>query len=100
MDVNCVKHETGKHLSGTMIAEKLNISRAAVSQILKRSIKKIYLSLKNSNKEYSTIQIISGMAKLFNIKTESEYKKFFRLLPENVKGEINAAAKDNGYKRN
>lgn len=96
--MKCIKFETGKHMSGSEIAGKLNISRAAVSQRLQRSMGTIYVSLKRKY-DCSSIQVASAMAKVFNISTEKEYKKFFRLFPDDIKGEINEEARNLGYYR-
>lgn len=99
-DINCVAYETNKHMSGQEVGEILGISRAAVSQILKKSIKKIFFSLKNKNKKCNSVQIISSMAKLFNVKTNSQYKKLFKLFPKEVRKEIREEAYKNGYCKN
>lgn len=95
-----VVYETGKHMTGQDVANQLNISRSAVCQSLKRSIKRVYFGLKRANRDITAIQILCAMAKMFNVRTDKEYKKFFRLFPENIKGEINAAARKKGYCRN
>ena len=97
---DCVVYETGKHMSGSEVARKLDISRSAVSQSLKRSIKRIFYSIKRKNQKASTIQIMCSMASMFNVQSEKEYKRFFRLFPDNIKGEIHAEAYRTGYCRN
>lgn len=92
-----VKFKNGKHMSGQEIADKLNISRAAVSQTLKRSIEKVFISLKKKNKNQSNIKIMSVMANEFNIQSNIEYQKFFRLFPERIKRNIYDEAKKIGY---
>lgn len=94
-----VIYETGRHMTGQDVANQLNISRSAVCQSLKRSIRRIYYGLKRRNHDVSAIQILCAMANMFNVKTEKEYRKFFRLFPENIKGEIHAAARKKGYCR-
>jgi hypothetical protein len=37
------------------------------------------------------------MVDMFNIKTETEYKKFFKLFPNDIKDVINERAKEAGY---
>jgi len=98
--VNCIQYETDKHMTGQEIGDILNVSKATISTILKRSIKKIYLLLKKEYKDYSVTKIVAEMACMLNVKTDSEYKKFFRLLPKNIKGKINAEAKEIGYCKN
>jgi len=98
--INCVAYETGKHLTGQDVANYLNISRSAVSQSLKRSIKRIFYRLKKNNNIFSTVEIIATMAVVFNVNTESEYRNFFRLFPENIKGEVHEEAYKIGYYKN
>lgn len=86
--IDCIAYETGKHMSGQEIGEKFNISRARVSQILKKSIKRIFYSIKIKNSDLNIIQIIIMMAEFFNIKNQTDYKKFLRLFPKNIQGEI------------
>lgn len=76
-----------KEMTGADIGKILGISRAAVSQILKKSISKIYFILKNKNKNISSTEILCGMAKGFNLQ-EYQYKKFFKLFPKEAKEEI------------
>ena len=96
-NMDCVIFETGEHMSGADIARELNITRSAVSQSLRRSIKRIYSYIKNRNNGLSTIEVMSIMANMFNVKTNSQYKKFFNLFPINIKGEFYAEAKKVGY---
>lgn len=96
-DVKCIAYETNKPMSGSDIANKLNISRSAVSQSLRRSITRIYSILKNRYRISSPIEIMCIMVDMFNIKTETEYKKFFKLFPNDIKDVINERAKEAGY---
>jgi hypothetical protein len=50
-----------------------------------------------NNKDYSSIQIVATMASVFNVKTDIEYRKFFRLFPKKVRREINEEARQIGY---
>lgn len=98
-EINCIAYETGKHLTGQEIGDYLNVSRSAVSQSLKRSIKRIFYKLKKNNM-FSTVEIIANMAVIFNVNTESEYKNFFRLFPDNIKGKFYEEACKIGYYKN
>lgn len=88
-----VMYETGKHMTGQEIAEVLDISRSAVSQSLKRSLASIYRHLKIRNRNLNSFDLILIMADMFDIKTEVQYEKFFRLFDNRVKGEICRDAK-------
>lgn len=86
-----------EHMSGEDIAKELGLTRARVSQILKTGIKKSIKKLRYKYTDYSMMEIITTMAYVFNIKTDSEYRKFFKLLPKNIRGEIYAEAEKIGY---
>lgn len=98
-NIKCVAYETEKHMSGQEIADILEITRSAVSQSLKRSIRRIFLKLKKNN-NISSIEIACAMAKVFNVKTDSQYVNFFRLFSDDIKGEIYAEACKSGYCKN
>lgn len=95
--IHRTKFETGNHMTGQDIADILVTTRARVSQLLKKGIKTIYYKLKNKNKDCSSIQIVATMASVFNVKTDIEYRKFFRLFPKNVRREVNEEARQIRY---
>ncbi len=99
-DVECIAYETNKYITGSEVASRLDISRSAVSQSLKRSIKRVYFGVKKRYKLTSDIEVMCIMSTMFNIRTESEYKKFFNFFPSNIKDNVNAEAKRTGYCRN
>jgi len=96
-DIDCVAYETNEHMSGQEIGNIFNVSRNAIALTLKRAVKKIYFYIKRNTKEISTLEILCIMASMFNIKTESEYKKFFRLFPKEIRGKFYEEAKRVGY---
>ena len=65
-------------------------TRQHVSAILKKSMGKIYTSLKNEEPESTPFQIASSMFLMFGINhcNEKEVKKFFRLFPKKIKNDI------------
>jgi DNA-binding transcriptional regulator GbsR (MarR family) len=83
----CVKR---RPMNGAEIAEVLKISRMGVSQTLKRAIKKIFLTLKKSNKHLDPFDVAVMMSELLfvSLDSESEVNKFFNLFPANIKEEI------------
>jgi predicted transcriptional regulator len=82
--------ETGKSMNGTDIAKELGVSRMAVSQSLKRSLKKIYYLLKKSNRHYDPFEIAVTMSQILRVSLdcENEVNKFFNLFPMEIKEEI------------
>lgn len=96
-DEECVFYKTGIHMSGQEIGDILNLSRNSICLTLKKSIKKTYYTIKRKHHDLSTIEIICGMAQAFNIKSDSQYKKFFKMFPENIRREVYEEAHKNRY---
>jgi predicted transcriptional regulator len=91
-----VTFKTGKPMSGTDVSKELNISRMAVSQNLKRGLKKVYYILKKFNRHLDSFEIAVTMSQLFNVSVDNdkEMTKFFNLFPKEIKKEIKTNAKD------
>ena len=83
-------------MSGEEIAQVLGISRMAVSNSLKRSLKKIFFFLKKTNKNLDSFEIAVTMSELLNVSVDnsSEMSKFFNLFPPAIKREIKENAKN------
>lgn len=82
--------KTGKSMNGTDVAKELGVTRMAVSQSLKRSLKKIYYMLKKSNRHLDPFEIAVIMSQLLcvSLDCENEVNKFFNLFPVDIKREI------------
>jgi predicted DNA-binding protein YlxM (UPF0122 family) len=78
-------YETNCHMNAGEIADNLNITKNAISQILRRSIKKVYNTIRKNDKYITTFDIIRLMVDMFNIKEENEYRAFYKMLPVTVK---------------
>lgn len=96
----CICYETGNQMNGQDIANELNITKVAVSQNLKKALTKIYKHLKIRNRELTSIDIALIMTEMFELKTEVQYEKFYRLLSFDIKREITLDAYRKGYCRN
>lgn len=79
-----------EEMSGAEIAKELGISRQAVSNTLKRGLKKLYMELKKENKT-DPFETATSLAIGLNV-DDSEYKKFFKLFPPDIRKEIEADA--------
>lgn len=76
-----------KYKSCTEIAQEDGVSRQAVHQCIKRSIKKLFFRWKEVYKE-DTIETIKSLIQAFGIKDEETMKDFIGYLPSEVKKEI------------
>ncbi len=99
-DDEFVCYETGKQLTGEDVAKELKISRSAVSQNLKKTLKCIFYTLKRTNKDLTTLQVLTFLAEWCGIKAEKHYKQFFRLFPKNIRKDIYTDAFKQGYIKN
>lgn len=83
-----------KPMSGSEIAEVLSVSRMAVSQTLKRALKKIYSMLRKRNKHLDSFEIAVMMSEILcvSLDDECEVNKFFNLFPAKIKEEIESHA--------
>lgn len=79
--------------SGADIAKELGITRQAVSNTLKRALKKVFTEMKKQNPEWDAFQIAVALAQGWETaNTAAEMKKFFKLFPPAVRKEIEQAA--------
>lgn len=74
--------------TGSEIARELNISRQAVSQLIKRAISKIYDGLLNEHVCDSPVDAILFMRKWFGINDDEDIQQFYDLFPPRIKEEI------------
>jgi DNA-binding CsgD family transcriptional regulator len=86
------KTEISEQMSGAEIAKELGISRQAVSNTLKRAMKKVYIETRKLEK-WSPFEAAVAMSQMFN-QDEQDMKKFFRLFPPDIRKEIEADAKE------
>jgi len=73
---------------GAEIARELGISRQAVSNTLKRAMKKVYISTQELNTGIRPFEAAVLMMKMFEVTDSNEVNKFFHLFPPNVRDEI------------
>ena len=90
----CVSYETGKHLSGEKVAQKLKITASAVSQSTKRSLSTVYFRLRYKNRALSPIEIMLIMIDMFGVKCEDNYDKFLSMFDSRVNKEIRKDARN------
>jgi len=79
-----------KPMDGAEIAKELGgISRQAVSNTLKRAMKKVYNNVKKLDKSWTPFECMCVMMKMFSIPNDNnEIKKFYNLFPPEVKQEV------------
>ena len=81
-----------KPMSGSEIAEACGgMSRQAVSNILKKAMKKYYKEVKKLDESWTPFECVCTMMKMFHVPNDdAEIKKFFTLFPPEIKAEVTA----------
>ena len=82
-----------KPKSGAEIAKELGVTRQAVSNSLKRAMKKAFDVMKKENKDSDAFEIAVMMATGWGAaNTQAEYNAFFKLFPPAIRKQIETAA--------
>jgi len=84
------KDDIPKEMSGADIAKELGISRQAVSNTLKRAMKKAFIEAKKVE-DWSAFETAVALSVMFG-QDKGDLKKFFRLFPPDIRKEIEADA--------
>jgi hypothetical protein len=81
-------HEMPKN--GSEIALELGgMSRQAVSNVLKKAMKKFYKEVRKLDSSWTPFECVCTMMKMFHIPNDdTEIRKFFQLFPPDIKAEV------------
>lgn len=89
--------EISEQLTGAEIAKEMGITRQAVSNTLKRAMKKAFDEFQKIDKNWDAFEVAVAMAQGFGDLTtgsdEVEMKKFFKLFPPDLRRKIESDAK-------
>lgn len=86
-------------MNGQEIAVELGITRQAVSNTLKRAMKKVYLKTRTFIPG-TPFETATDIMIMFNVgNTEEEIKEFFKLFPSDIRKEIESDAARKNKKR-
>lgn len=79
-----------EQLTGAEIAKELGITRQAVSNTLKRAMKKMFDEFQKMDKNWDAFEVAVAMSQGFGDLTnnEVEMKKFFKLFPPDLRRKI------------
>ena len=78
--------------TGAEIAKELGISRQAVSNTLKRAMKKMFIQMVKENPDQSEFDIAVSLQIGLGV-DDVDVKKFFKLFPPDIRKKIEASAK-------
>ena len=81
-----------EQMSGAEIAAELGITRQAISNTLKRAMKKLFLETKKMDKSWDNFDCAISLAQMLGVAQDSgeEIKKFFKLFPPDIRKQIEA----------
>ena len=77
-----------RSLSGSEIARELDISRQAVSQLLKKGLTKLYYGISKRGISSSPFETASMIIDFLGIEDPADAEEFFDLLPQHIQKEI------------
>lgn len=89
--LNNIQYE--RAMSGSEISRRLGITRQAVSQALKRAMKKTYEGLLEEKITSTPTETILFMREWFGIIDEEDIEQFFDLFPREIQDEIREDAR-------
>ncbi len=80
-------------MTGAEIAKELGITRQAVSNTLKRAMKKMFIAMKKENPTMSDFDVAVSLQVGLGV-DDVDVKKFFKLFPPDIRKKIEASAKE------
>jgi hypothetical protein len=80
-----------EEMSGAEIAKELGITRQAVSNTLKRAMKKMFMGMKKDNKDWNNFETAVAISIGLDL-PEGDLKKFFKLFPPDIRKMIETDA--------
>lgn len=96
-DEEVICYETDKHLVGEDIAKCLGLSKQSISKILRKAIEKLYIGIRGQNKNFGEFETVSLMAEMFGVKTQDEYRRFYKLFSNEIKSKVRRELSEQGY---
>jgi len=80
-------------MTGAEIAKDLGITRQAVSNTLKRAMKKMFIAMKKENPDQSDFDVAVSLQIGLGV-DDVDVKKFFKLFPPDIRKKIESSAKN------
>jgi len=69
-------------------AKELHVSRVHIKNVTQHIMKKIFREVKKENPKMSELELFLTLAKIFNAKTEEEYKEMYIGLPNDIRDKV------------
>jgi predicted DNA-binding protein YlxM (UPF0122 family) len=82
------KREFDNNDDGAEIARQMGITRQAVSNTLKRAMKKVYNETNRLNPDNGPFQSAIQIMKMLEVDKSEDVNKFFHLFPPDIRSEI------------
>lgn len=95
--IHCTMYEKNCHMTQREIAKASGIAEPVVCLVMKRSLKKFYNTIKRNNRNLNPIEVTALVGEMLNVKTDEQFKRYFRALPEDIKKEVSRYAIENKY---
>jgi predicted transcriptional regulator len=87
-EIHYTLYKENFHMTQKEIADEIGYTESAICQILKLALNKLFYRVKRNNKDLNPIELTALIGKILNVKTDTQYKKYFQSLPTNIKNEV------------
>jgi len=94
-EVYCTIYEEDCHMTQREIAKAIGYTEPAVTQIIKKSLAKIFRSVRNKNKSLNPIELTALIGQILNVKTDVQFQRYLRSLPNEIRIEVSKYAEEN-----
>jgi len=95
--IHCTIYEKDIHMTQRDIAKQIGCAEPIICNVMKKSLRKFYNMIKTKNKNLNPIEVTALVAEMLNVKTNVQYKRYFRALPNEIKKEVREYARKNNY---
>lgn len=87
-EVWCTIYKENCHMTQREIAKAVGYAEPVICDIVRRSLDKIFRMIKKKNKNLNPIELTALVGELLNVKTDVQYKRYFRSIPKDIKNEV------------
>lgn len=96
-EVWCMMYEEDCHMTQREIAKAMGFTEPAICQIVKRGLRKIFKKVRMKNRHLNPIELTALVGELLNVKTDVQFQRYFRALPEEIRKEVSNYAIEKNY---
>lgn len=93
--IYCTIYEKDIHMTQREIAKNTGYAEPIICRLMKSSLRKFFNTIRRNNRHLNPIEVTALVAEMLNVKTDVQYKRYFRALPNEIKKEVSRYARKN-----